>query len=112
MSLVTNADGALVIRTEYEMKRRGDTACAARCCRQLEALLNELADASAPFFEPRNVQIQFLANGSTRLRLIDFEPVDKKLIPLTEVVPFMRRRNLQRKARAYLQDLRAEYGLP
>ena len=112
MSLVTNADGSLVVRTEYEMKKRGDTAFAARCCQQLEALLKELADASAPFFEPRNVQIQFLADGSTRLRLIDFEPVDKKLIPLTEVVPYMRRRNLQRKARAYLQDLRAEYGLP
>lgn len=112
MSLVTNADGSLVVRTEYEMKKRGDTAFAARCCQQLEALLKELADASAPFFEPRNVQIQFLADGSTRLRLIDFEPVDKKLIPLTEVFPFMRRQNLQRKARAYLQDLRAEYGLP
>lgn len=111
MSLVTNADGSLVIRAEYEMKKRQDPRFSAQCCQQLEALLDELADASAPFFEPRNVQIQFLADGSTCLRLIDFEPVDKKFIPLAEVVPLIRRRNLQRKARAYLQELRAEYGL-
>lgn len=111
MSLLANADGSKIIRVEYEMKKRRDPVFSAACCRQLKELFNELIAISAPFFEPANVQIQFLSDGSTRLRLIDFEPVDKKLIPIAEVVPFVRRKNLQRKTARYLRGLREKYGI-
>ena len=110
MSYLTNADGSRIIRAEYEMEKRRDPVFADACCRQIAALFEELIAASAPFFEPANVQVQFLSDGSFRLRLIDFEPVDKKLVPLAEWLPLVRRVNLRHKAELYLETLREKYG--
>ena len=112
MSCLTNADGSRVIRAEYEMAKRRDPAFAADCCRRLAALFEELIAAAAPFFEPANVQVQFRVDGTFRLRLIDFEPVDKKLVPITEWLPLARRLNLRRKADRYLDGLRRKHGVP
>ena len=112
MNLITNADGSRMIRAVYEMKQRNDPAFSARVYAQLESLLNALIDVSAPFFEPANVQAQILADGSVKLRLIDFEPVDKKLIPVSEWIPFVRRNDLRRRTDAFLQTLREKYLNP
>ena len=112
MSCLANADGSRVIRAEYEMAKRRDPVFAAACCRRLAALFEELIAAAAPFFEPANVQVQFLSDGTFRLRLIDFEPVDKKLVPLAEWLPLARRMNLRRKADRYLAGLRRQHGVP
>ena len=110
MSCLRNADGSPIISAEYEMAKRRDPRFTADCCRRIAALVEELIASSAPFFEPSNVQVQFLSDGTFRLRLIDFEPVDKKLVPLGEWLPFARRINLRRKADLYLKQLRKKYG--
>jgi len=112
MSYLTNADGSRVIRAEYEMAKRRDPVFATDCCQCLAALFEELIASAAPFFEPANVQVQFRANGTFRLRLIDFEPVDKKLVPITEWLPLARRINLRRKTGRYLEGLRRKHGVP
>ncbi len=112
MSCLTNADGSRIIRAEYEMAKRRDPHFADACCRQLASLFEELIASSAPFFEPANVQVQFQSDGTFRLRLIDFEPIDKKLVPLAEWLPLARRINLRRKTDRYLEGLRKKYGIP
>ena len=111
MSYLRNADGTTIIRAEYEMAKRKDSRFTTACYRQLAALFEELIAASAPFFEPANVQVQFLSDGTFRLRLIDFEPVDKKLVPLAEWLPLVRRMNLRRKTGLYLENLRKKHGI-
>lgn len=112
MNLITNADGSRMIRADNEMARRKDPAFAAMCYPKLESLLNALIEISAPFFEPANVQAQILADGSVKMRLIDFEPVDKKLIPVAELFPFVRRNDLRRRTDEFLKEVREKYLKP
>ena len=109
MNLLTNADGSRMIRADNEMARRKDPAFAAMVYPKLESLLNDLIEISAPFFEPANIQAQIQADGSVKLRLIDFEPIGKQFIPVTEWLPFVRRNDLRRRTDEFLKELREKY---
>lgn len=105
MTCLTNADGSPVVSADYEMARRNDALFAKSCHDQIKVLLEELISCSAPFFEPDNFEAQIQTDGSVRIRMIDFEPLDKKFIPIAECLPLWRRLNLRRKARAYLSKI-------
>ncbi len=111
MNLLTNADGSPIIRADNAMWERKDPAFNAAVYPKLKSLLYALIDASAPFFEPANVQVQIQADGSPRLRLIDFEPVDKKFIHISEKLPFVRRADLARRTEKFLKGLRERFNL-
>ena len=111
MNLLTNADGSPIIRADNAMAKRKDPAFNAAVYPKLKSLLYALINASAPFYEPANIQVQIQADGSPRLRLIDFEPVDKKLIHISEKLPFIRRADLARRTEKFLQELRDKFNL-
>ena len=111
MTLVTNADGSNLMSADDLMLKRKDRKFAALCYPQLKKLLEALVDIAAPFFEPCNIQAQILADGTPRMRLIDFEPVDKKLFPVAEWVPFIRQADLARRSKEFLKGLRELYEL-
>lgn len=111
MTFLRNADGSRMISADYEMARRNDPTFAHSCIRQISSLIDRLVACSAPFFEPDNFDAQIQDDGTPRIRLIDFEPTDKKLIPVGEWFSAIRRRNLKRKAVRYLNGLREKYGI-
>lgn len=111
MSYLTNADGSSIDRATSEMARRTDRSFRVSCYYQISTLLGELIACSAPFFEPDNFDAQIQADGSVRVRMIDFEPVDKKFLPIAEWVPLVRRQNLLRKAILHLKGMREKYGI-
>ena len=79
--------------------------CAAR------DLLMELIAHAAPFYEPGNFHVQELPGGRLVLKIVDFEPDPKVVLPLELLLPFFRRMKLRRKARRFLALLRARYGV-
>lgn len=111
MTYLTNADGTPVVSADYEMERRNDLLFTTSCYDQIKVLLKELISCSAPFFEPDNFEAQVQADGSVRIRMIDFEPRDKKFIPIAEYLPLWRRLNLQRKARTYLRKIADKFDI-
>jgi len=50
-------------------------------------------------------------DGSVDLKIVDFEPSSKTLIPVEAVWPWFRRRKLARKADRYLRHIREKYGV-
>lgn len=105
MSMLRNADGTPVISVDYEIERRQNISFTRSCKAQMRSILDELIACAAPFFEPNNFEAQVVADGSVRVRIIDFEPCDKKFLPVAEYVGWLRRRNLRRKAAAYLNSI-------
>lgn len=111
MSLLTNDDGTPVISADYEMAKRRDPVFVRSCLEQIKAILDELIACSAPFFEPDNFEAQVAGDGSVRIRMIDFEPCDKKFLPVAELLPTVRRMNLRRKAKEYLQRTAEKFDI-
>lgn len=111
MSLLTNDDGTPVISADYEMAKRRDPVFVRSCLEQIKAILDELIACSAPFFEPDNFEAQVAGDGSVRIRMIDFEPCDKKFLPVAELLPTVRRMNLRRKAKEYLRRTAEKFDI-
>lgn len=107
----TNPDGTAIIPYRREMERRKDKAGKMEIYRQARDILSEMIAVSALFHEPGNFHVLNGADGSITLKLIDFEPDPKTLIPLEAMFPFVRRAKLRRKARRFLAELREKHGL-
>ena len=107
----TNPDGTAVIPYEFEIARQPSVAVRRSIYREAEALLEALAVGTAPFYEPGNFHALLHPDGSVELKIIDFEPVSKMVIPLEAHWPWFRRLKLRRKAKRYLAGLREKYGL-
>ena len=106
----TNPDGTAIIPYEFEIRRQGPETREVIYA-QARALLDELIAASAPFYEPGNFHVLMGEDGTVDLKIVDFEPSSKTLIPVEAVWPWFRRRKLARKADRYLRHIREKYGV-
>lgn len=105
-----NPDGTAIIPYQFEIDRQ--TPANRRIIYgQAKALLDTLIDLSATFYEPGNFHVLILPDGSIKMKIVDFEPESKMLIPLEAFWPWYRSHKLARKARRYLARLRARYGI-
>ena len=106
----TNPDGEAIIPYEFEIARQSPEN-RELIYAQAKDLLDELIASGARFYEPGNFHVLVGADGSVSLRIVDFEPESKMLIPLETVWPWYRRRKLARKAERYLRQIRERYGV-
>ena len=106
----TNADGTAIIPYEFEIKRQPPET-RERIYRQVCNVLASLVRASAPFYEPGNLHVLMREDGSSDIKIIDFEPTSKTFLPIEAVWPWFRRRKLARKANRYLRHIREKYGV-
>ena len=104
-----NPDGTAIIPYEYEIARQSSWNQEIIYVRA-KALLDVLIGLSAPFYEPGNFHVLLGLDGSISLKIVDFEPESKMLIPLEMFWPWYRRHKLKRKAERYLADIRSRYG--
>ena len=69
---------------------------------KVDALVDELCEHALPFYDFQNILTQYQPDGSYRLRIADFEPRARQLIPLDVLFPGLRRRKMRRRyARTY-----------
>lgn len=108
----TNPDGTAIIPYEYELRRQmHNPAVRKEIYIQARELLCALIRESATFYEPGNFHVLFNEDGNLEMKLIDFEPDAKTLIPLEKIWPLFRRCKLVRKARRYLASMREKYKI-
>ena len=88
-SLVLNGDGSVPER--FSRTYRGASEAAA-----------------AKFFDPQNVIVQWPGRPQEgvefRLRIVDFEPATRTLLPVDSLSPSLRRRKLRRRVERYLRQ--------
>ena len=74
---------------------------------KLLASFNALADAlvrhAVRFYDPPNILSQWFSDGSFRLRIMDFEPVSRLLIPI-DFLPAIQRFKVRRRFARYLRN--------
>ena len=105
-SLVLNPDGTFAKSVQKEMAGIQDQALRVRLYQETERLLGQLSEYAVCFFDPPNVLVQWLSRDAFRLRIVDFEPSGKEIVPgLSYVKPYVRRK-VRRRSDRYLRRLR------
>jgi hypothetical protein len=106
-SLIVNFDGTPMRRVIAEIALSRDPVLRRRLLEEAERLFARLADHAVCFYDPPNLMVQWTAPGAFRLRVVDFEPKGRALIPgLSSIKPYVRSKVRRRCAR-YLVRLRA-----
>jgi hypothetical protein len=74
--------------------------------RDIEVFFDKAVHYAIVLFDPRNILIQWVTPEQYRIRVVDFEPKPKTIIPgLAYLKPFVRFR-VRTRARRYLAALR------
>lgn len=108
-SLILNPDGTPMRRVLAELGRTADSQVRQRLLDCAEALFARLAEHAVCFYDPPNVMVQWTGPSTFRLRIVDFEPKGRALIPgLSGIKPYVRRK-VRRRCDRYLERLRAAY---
>lgn len=105
-TLIVNADGSLTRSVAEEIKAAQDAAMCLRIYRAVETLFERFVDHSVCFFDPSNILVQWTGDGGFRLRIADFEPTCRALIPGLTFVQIYVRCKVRRRAARYLTYLR------
>ena len=98
--LVVNADG-LPARKFAEEWAVVETAERQVLLSAFKLLSEKLIRHAVRFYDPQNILVQRLAGGIIRLRITDFEPVSRLLVPI-DVIPAIARLKVRRRFARYL----------
>jgi len=112
-SLVLNGDGTVPER--FSRTYRGaPAALRPRLYAAFRNLMHAFEAAAVRFYDPQNVLVQWDGKqfeGDFRLRIVDFEPASRTLLPVDSLCPTLRRMKLRRRVARYLwQHVRAKYN--
>ena len=113
-TLILNADGTLPRSVAEELKASQDAALCLRIYQETERLLQRFVEHGVRVFDPPNLLVQWTGDGAFRLRIADFEPNCRALIPGLAYIGFYVRGKVRRRAVRYLDKLRnilAEKGM-
>lgn len=67
-------------------------------------LAAQLETHNVSFYDPPNIVVQRTVDGDFRLRIVDFEPKSRTLLPIDKIFPCLLRRKVNRRMRRYLKD--------
>jgi hypothetical protein len=115
-TLILNADGTVARKAVEELQETRDAALGLRIYKETASLLRRLAENSVRFFDPSNILVQWTGDGAFRLRIADFEPSCRALVPGLSHLPLYVRCKVRRRSARYLERLRrllfARHALP
>ena len=100
--LVVNEDGERS-KGFAEEWHGADPETKARMLTAFQALADGLVKYAVRFYDPPNIMVQWLADGSFRLRIADFEPASRLLVPI-DAIPFVTRLKVRRRFSRYLRN--------
>jgi hypothetical protein len=104
-TLIRNADGTWPRTVVEEITASQDAVLCLRLYRETEILFQQLVDHNVCFFDPSNILVQWTEGGAFRLRIADFEPDCRALIPGLSHIGFYVRCKVRRRAQRYLARL-------
>ncbi|MDD2454823.1 MAG: YrbL family protein [Kiritimatiellae bacterium] len=108
-SLIENADGSAIRRVVAEMRGTDDHALRRRLYRAAAELFDQLAEQAVCFYDPPNVMVQWTGPEEFSLRIVDFEPMGRALIPGLSLIPAYVRYKVRRRCSRYLKRIRESY---
>ncbi len=100
-----NSDGTDLKPIADELKTLDDGELARRLIAAFERLCEGLAKYAVKFYDPPNILVEWRADGSFKLRIADFEPANRVLIPLFTNTKIYIRLRVRRRARRYAKIL-------
>lgn len=104
--ILTNYDGSYGELVEKELRRLAGTPRANELYQEVETFFEQAVTHAIALYDPRNLLVQWGSPDLYRLRVVDFEPKAKAVIPgLTYFKPFVRRR-VWGRSQAYLNRLK------
>ena len=107
---IINANGAEPEHFAHAF-RKADSRKKAQLLHSLKRLLVGLISNSVRLYDPQNIVVQNLQDGKFELRLMDFEPSGRCLIPIDALLPAFIRMKSFRRARRWMQShLRVKVG--
>lgn len=110
-NLLLNADGSPMRRVSAEMRRTSDANLRSRLYRSLASLYDALVAQTVRFYDPPNILVQWLPDGSFRLRIVNFEPRGRTLFPSPAFLPAFIRWKVRRRCNRYLARLASLFSL-
>lgn len=102
-SIIRNADGT-PCEPFSRTYRAADAGTKAKLLKEFWLLLGSFVAYAVRFYDTQNIVVQHLEDGMFRLRVVDFEPVDRTLIPIDSFCPAMVRHKVLRRAKRYLAE--------
>ncbi|HRR34718.1 MAG TPA: hypothetical protein P5026_11500 [Kiritimatiellia bacterium] len=104
-TVILNADGTQPRRVAEELKSLRDPALGRSLYEAVECLSQQLVEYGVRFFDFPNILVQWTGPRTFRLRIADFEPSCRSLIPGLSHVDFYVRCKVRRRATRYLHRL-------
>ena len=113
-SLVLNGDGSAPERFSRTY-RAAPASLRPRLYAAFRNLMHAFEAAAVRFYDPQNVLVQWpgspFGGSDFRLRIVDFEPASRTLLPVDSLCPALRRMKLRRRVKRYLWlHVRAKYN--
>ena len=99
-SRIANADGSPAKRF-HEVWLHASVKDRCRLVNAFAALVDGFCHYAVRFFDPPNLLVQRCADGAFRLRIVDFEPASRTLLPLDRLSPFFIRRKVRHRFAHY-----------
>lgn len=102
-SVVRNFDGSPLRKLHEVCALVSDAGLKRRLMDALYSLRDLLFENSVRFYDPQNICVQWISAAEFRLRIVDFEPASRALIPLDEHLPILARLKLRRRFARYVK---------
>ena len=100
-NVICNFDGSSVRKFHEAFPAVGDRELRAELLAALESLCGMLVKHSVRFYDPQNILVQWTSERSFRLRIVDFEPAARELVPLSRFLPALVRMKVRRRFARY-----------
>ena len=107
---VRNADGTPSLKFQNACVCVGDVEFRNRMLAAMKELCEALARHGVCFYDPQNVLVQWGEDGSFRLRIVDFEPASRALVPLDKIFPCLVGLKVRRRFARYLKSFDMLFG--
>lgn len=101
--LVENYDGTKVQSFAQEYRAAGESGKQALLV-ALNGAIEGLLKFAVKLYDPQNIVVHWTSSETFSLRVLDFEPVTRCLIPLDSMVPVLVREKTKRRFKRYLRN--------
>ena len=105
-SKVMNADGTPSKNFPDAFAEAHGREARERLVLAIEKFFKSVAKAGIRFYDPQNTIVQYAFDGSFRLRIVDFEPAARTLVPLDSIVPGLVGMKVRRRFARFMRENR------
>ena len=105
-SVIRTHDGSPVLKFHEAYAAVHDSDLQNRMLADMDSLCKSLVRYAVRFYDPQNVLVQWTASDRFRLRIVDFEPSSRALVPIDEYLSVLCRLKVRRRFDRYLNTYR------